>query len=228
MWGRNPLEYGEMLQGRGLEHTTSRPYQASPDDFERWVNIFAKSPTANIVMESTDDYTSFFKVETDLARLIPGTERMEAFYSMKLGFCAPGVPAQFLYVVKHLWEQYKIANLIAPLLPLGMQYSMSKEGYFGNQYTGLDVYRTFLDEHIKLIGYDNPIVRCGSWYEVYLPAVEMVAALPECIGSRLRPEDLEEIRVRPGIGLSIGNMPLTQVGGLKGVCESVFDLRGAI
>ena len=229
MWSNTPLEMGEWLMGRNLKSGTgARSHSAAAEDYERWAGIFAKSPTASIVLNATDNYASFYAVETDITRLIPKTELLDAFYSMKLGFCAPGVPPQFLYVAKQLWDQYKVANLIAPLLPVGLQYAIGHEGYFSNQYTGLDVYRSFLNEDIKLMHTDKYVVRCGDWYEAYFPNVQMVAALPPCIGERLRDEDAQAVSLRPGVGLCLGATPLTAVGGLKGVCDSVFDLRGAI
>lgn len=229
MWSRTPLEMGEWLMGHNLlSGAVERRHSDSADDYERWAGIFAKSPTASIVLGSTDDYSSFYAVETDIARLIPKTELMDAFYAMKLGFCAPGVPTQFIYVIKQLWDKYHVANLIAPLMPVGMQYAVSHTGYFGNQYTGLDAYRTFLDENINLMCTDKYIVRCGDWYEAYLPALGMVAALPPCIGERLKDEDVQRVTVHAGQGLCLEATPLTTIGGLKGVCDSVFDLRGAI
>lgn len=228
MWSYTPLEMGDWLQGRNLRGASVSTHQASAEDYERWAGIYAKSPTASIVLQSTDDYSSFYAVETDLARLIPKTELLEAFYSMKLGFCAPGIPSQFLYVTKRLWEKYRVANLVAPLLPVGLQYAIGRAGYFGNQYTGLDALRTFCDEGINLMSADTPVVKCSDWYEAYIPAAGMVAALPTCIGSRLKADDVLSITVRAGVGLCLDSTPLTAVGGLKGVCDSVFDLRGAL
>ncbi len=227
MWRYSPLTLGDWLKGRGLTPGTSG-YRPGPDDYERWANIYAKSPTASIVLDTTDDYASFYAVESDLAKLIPRQELVEAFYSMKLGFCTPGVPAQFLYVSKALWEQYHICNLVTALLPMGIQASLSKKGYIGCQYTGLDAYRTILDENFNLMDSDNPIVKCGEWYEAYLPVLGMVAALPPAIGSRLSATDLDKVHQVPGVGLAVDGTPLTSVGGLKGVCDSVFDLRRAI
>ena len=229
MWRSTPLEMGEWLMGRNLKSGgVERRHSDAADDYERWAGIFAKSPTASIVLNSTDDYSSFYAVETDIARLIPKSELLDAFYAMKLGFCAPGVPTQFLYVAQQLWEKYKVANLIAPLMPVGMQYCIGRTGYFGNRYTGLDVYRSFLNENINLMQTDKYIVKCGDWYEAYLPALSMVAALPPCIGERLKDEDVHRIFTRAGVGLCLDQTPLTTIGGLKGVCDSVFDLRGAI
>ncbi len=227
MWRYTPLVLGGWLKGKGLA-SGNTGYRPGPDDYERWSGIFAKSPTASIVMDTTDDYASFFTVESDLARIIPKNEHLEAFYSMKLGFCAPGVSSQFIYVTEELWKAYHICNLIAPLLPLGILNSLGKTGYFGNQYTGLDVYRSFLDENLDVMDRDHPIVKCDDWYEAYLPNLGMVAALPECIGKRLVADDVERIRQVAGVGLVIDDAPLTSVGGLKGVCDSVFDLRGAL
>lgn len=227
MWYNSPLVVGEWLQGKNLSGVTKQ-FQADPDAYERWAGIFAKSPTSSIIMASTDDYTSFYRIETDIEKLIPQQEQMEAFYAMKLGHVTPGVPSQFIYVIEKLWDTYHVANLIGSLLPVGLAFTLSENGFLNNQYTGLDVYRTFLSPDINIMDEGHPIVKCGEWYEAWLPSCEMVTALPPCIGERLKPADLEHIYQSKDRGLCLRDVPLTSIGGLKGVCDSVYDLRGAL
>lgn len=227
MWSKSPLEWGEILQGK-TSNGSSSAFHAKPEDYQRWVNMFAKSAAAEMLLSATESATDFFRMETDLALLIPPQERNEAFYSMKLGYCVPGVPAQFLYFSQRIYEKYKVCNLVAPLFPKELAFYMGKEGYFAQGYTPLDALRTYLNEDFQVLTEANPIVNCGTWYEAWLPAMDMVCALPPCVGSKLQREDLPNIHQRPGKGLCIGTTPLVYIGGLKGVCNSVYDLRSAL
>lgn len=226
MWAYNPLEWGERLQGTGLSGT-STAYHSRPGDYERWATVFEKSPTAATMLSYTESAMDFFTHESDLGLLIPKREWTEAFFSMRNGFTCPAVPAQFIYFAKKIFELYKIGNLIGPCLPKELSFYLNYEDYITGGFTGVNAIKAFVFEDFQPVTPDRPIVRCGDWYEAYLPVFGMVTALPISVGERLSREDLEQVTLREGV-LSIHGKPLASVGGLRGVCNSLYDLRRAI
>lgn len=224
----SPIEWGEVLNGKVVDGSRTRNYHAKPGDYDRWLNAFVKSPTADQILESTESSQDFFHIESDLGALIPPEEWQEAFFSLKMGFNVPGVPMQFLYFSKLLFEKYKVCNLIGVMYPNELAFYMGKAGYFSELYTPLDALRSYVYEDFNIVTEADPIVKCGDWYEAYLPIENMVCALPSCIGTMLTRDDVSKIRQIPGRGLVLGGTPIVSLGGLKGVSSSVYDLRQAL
>lgn len=228
MWSISPVEWGEILKGKTDGKPVQRVYHAGPDDYSRWVAHFAKSPTAVQIIEGTESATDFFSIESDVGRLIPRQEWTEAFYSLKLGYNVPGIPMQFLYFAKLLFEKYRMCNVIGPAFPKELAHYMGKPGYFADGYTPMDALRSYVYEDFAVVTEADPIAKCGSWYEVYLPTLDMVCALPPQLATCLSKDDVSKILVKPGVGLVLGDTPIVSLGGLKGVSRSVFDLREAV
>lgn len=221
-------EWGEYFQGRNLGGSANRPYRPVPEDMTRWLTYMQQSPTASSVLAATENAIDFFNVEKDLALIVPRNEWVEFFYSMKNGFIAPNCPAQFIYFAKITYAQHKICNLVAPMLPKEVAFYLRKPDYFGAGYTACDAMCNFVNAFYQPITSERPIVKCGDWYEAYIPCTDMVAALPAEIGTVLSADDLYRVTLKPGIGLVLDNKPLATLGGKQGVCKSVYDLRGVI
>ena len=68
------------------------------------------------------------------------------------------------------------------MLPKEVKYYVSKDGYFGAGYTARDAICNFVNSHYQPITDERLIVKCGDWYEAYIPYTDMVAALPIEIG----------------------------------------------
>lgn len=210
----------------GGESGASVLYRAAPGDYQRWADIFARSDIAKQILEATESSKEFFCIESDLAKLIPVREQTEAFYSMKLGYCIPGVPAQFVYFAKQVYAKYRICNLVCTLMPRSVAMQAMKSSYFNSGYTLLDVLRTFVNESFTPLTPDNHVARCGEWYELWLPQCEMVAAVPESVGTKIRHEDTFNIAMTTH-GLMLDNIPLTAMAGgsIGGALGSGFDIR---
>lgn len=225
MWLRSPVEWGDIISHGGQDGQI-RHYTATPADYKRWVDIFAKSTIAEQVLHGTESAQEFFRIESDLAKLIPPREHNEAFYSMKLGYCIPDVPAQFVYFAKKVYDKYRVCNLVCPLLPKDVSSCAARASYFSSGYSMLDVLRTFVNEDFTPVTSEAYVVRCGGWYEIWLPLCEMIAAVPASIGAKLHNEDAERI-IMTTHGLMLDNVPLTALvgGSIGGVIGSGFDLR---
>lgn len=229
MWSRSPVEWGRILNGQvNGDGASCRIYHSTPDDYQRWAEIFARSPTASQILPLSESVLDFYSMETDLARLIPKEQHAEALFSMKMGFNVPSVPMQFIYFATKLFSMYEICNLVGPMFPRELAFYMDKPGYFAGGYTPMDVLRTYVHEDFAVVTEESPLVRCGDWYEAYLPSEDMVCALPLSVGEKLSKDDCARITHVPGRGLTINQVPLATLGGLKGVSESVYDLRRAI
>lgn len=160
--------------------------------------------------------------------VVPRNEWTEFFFSLKNGFVSPNCPAQFVYFAKLLYEKYRICNLIGPMLPKEVKFYVSKSGYFGAGYTARDAICNFVNSHYQPITDERLIVRCGDWYEAYIPFTDMVAALPLEIGKLLTEEDLRKIRFTPGLGLTLEGRAISTFAGFQGVTNSFYDLRGVV
>lgn len=225
MWNLTPLEWGERLLGKAEGPKKQHPFRPIPDDYVRWLTLFNNSVVAPRLMQYTESYTEFFRVEKDLAIIIPKEEQQEAFYSYKNEFCAPDVPAAFIYFARKIFEQYHIANLIGPLLPAIVSSETKYTNYFGKDYTGVDAICHFVFQEFRPLTPERPIVKCGDWYEIYVPATGMVAAVSPSIGEKLRAEDLDSISFQPGTGLMLGETRLKDIGSTGGEDNGFYDLR---
>lgn len=228
MWPVNAMEWGKLFKGEWEPESFTRQYRPKPTDYGRWLSILQSSPTGPEVLSRTESDAEFFRVEKDLAMIVPRQQMTEFFYSLKNGFVAPGCPAQFIYFAKAIYEKYQVCNLIGPMLPKAVKFGITRGGYFGSGYTAYDAICNFVTPHFKPITDVTPIVRVGEWYEAYLPRIDMVAALPEKLGAKLTAKELEQIVYRPGMGLILGNQTLLALGEVTGVTRGVFDLRAAV
>lgn len=226
MWPVNALEWGKLFNGEWESDSFSLQYRAKPSDYENWAKLLKSSITAEDVLSRTESASEFFRIEQDLALLIPQKQRTEFFYSLKNGFVAPGCPAQFIYFAKAIYAKYHICNLIGPLLPRDVKQSIHRGGYFGSGYTARDAVCNFINPDFRPITEVEPIVKIGSWYEAYVPAIDMVVALPTEIGKLLQAQELSQITYDPGVGLMLGDRPLSSLG--TEVPTSVYDLRAAV
>ena len=225
MWDVSVTEWGDVFSGKYSKQGQSRPYRAQANDYARWDRVLSTSETAQRVLHSTESAKEFFKIEKDLALMVPKEERTEFFYSLKNGFCAPNCPAQFIYFAKAIYKVYGICNLIGPMLPRLVSLAVMKEGYFGAGYTATDAICNFVNKDFQAITEERPIVRIGEWYEVYIPVNGMVAALPIKLGESLSSSDLERITVQPGSGLTLNGKPLEVVAGMQRARGGIYDLR---
>lgn len=227
MWSVTVPQWGKIFNG--ADYTgTSRPYRSQPSDYSRWYGYLQLSPSAPTILSGTESVQEFFRVEKDLAIIVPKNEWSEFFFSMKNGFVAPNCPAQFIYFAKAIYDKYKICNLIGPMLPKEVSFYTRRAGYFGAGYTARDAICNFVNAAFQPITEERMIVRCGDWYEALIPSTGMVAALPQEIGKLLTPEDLREVRFINGRGLVLHDRDLTSLGGLQGVSNSFYDLRRSV
>lgn len=228
MWTMTIPQWGAAFGGEQLIAGTSSPYRAKIEDMSRWLTYLNMSATAPVILEGTESALDFFNIEKDLALLVPRNEWMEFFFSLKNGFVAPNCPAQFIYFAKKLYEKYRVCNLIGPMLPKELKFYVLRTGYFGAGYTARDAICNFVNAQYQPITDERLIVRCGDWYEAYIPFTDMVAALPLEIGKLLTEEDLRKMRFTPGTGLTLGGRALATFGGYQGVSNSFYDLRGVV
>lgn len=220
MWLTSPLEWGAIINGAGTDEKTSI-YVATPEDAHRWADLFGRSVLAGKLLPSTDSASEFFRIESDLAHLIPQREHAEAFYSMKLGYCVPGVPAEFIYFAQKVYQQYKICNLVCPLLPKHTATMAKRKSYLSSGYTLRDVLCSFVNPNFTALTEEKQVVRCGDWYELWLPQCDMVAAVPIAVGEKLHNEDVARICLTDK-GLMLDQVPLSALGG---VADGGYDLR---
>lgn len=221
-------QWGSVFRGEGLVESSRRPYKPNPEDMGRWLTYLGMSATAQAVLEGTESVLDFFNIEKDLALIVPKSEWTEFFFSLKNGFATPNCPAQFLYFAKAVYKKYGICNLIGPALPKELKFYVVRKGYFGAGYTAQDVVCNFINSNFQPITDERLIVRCGDWYEAYIPYTDMVAALPLEIGRLLTEGDLRKIRFTPGQGLTLEGRQLATFGGYQGVTSSFYDLRGVV
>lgn len=221
-------QWGSIFSGTVRSDTYASPYRPKPEDMSRWLTLLSMSATAPAVLKATESAAEFFSIERDLAIVVPRNEWTEFFFSLKNGFVSPNCPAQFVYFAKLLYEKYRICNLIGPMLPKEVKFYVSKSGYFGAGYTARDAICNFVNSHYQPITDERLIVRCGDWYEAYIPFTDMVAALPSEIGKLLTEEDLRKIRFTPGLGLTLEGRAISTFAGFQGVTNSFYDLRGVV
>jgi hypothetical protein len=182
------------------------------------------SPTAIQILELTESANNFFDIERDLAVLVPKQQQLECFYALKNGFVAPNCPAQFIYLVKTIYSRYHIGNIIAPMLPRDVGKRLCASNYFGAGYTGVDVIRNFANEKFQPITPERLIVRCGDWYEAFVPKHDAVIALPLDVGKMLHSADMLNIEFVPGSGFRLEGRALCVLAG----SSNFYDLRRAI
>ena len=221
-------QWGSIFSCEPALEGSTKPYRAKPDDMDRWLTLLSMSATAPAILEATESAVEFFQIEKDLALLVPKNEWAEFFFSLKNGFVSPNCPAQFIYFARVVYEKYHICNLIGPMLPKEVKYYVSKDGYFGAGYTARDAICNFVNSHYQPITDERLIVKCGDWYEAYIPYTDMVAALPIEIGKLLSSENLRDIKFTPGVGLTLDGRALATFGGFQGVTNSFYDLRGVV
>jgi len=227
MWVIDVYTWGDLFTGRGQDHYCNNVYRPVPSDYERWLSILLMSETAEFVLKETESASNFFDIEKDLALLVPEEQRTEFFYSLKNGFVAPNCPAQFIYFARVCYAKYKICNTIGPLLPRILTRYLTAKDYFGAGYTARDAICNFVNADYQPITESAPIVRCGSWYEAYLPELGTVVALPKDIGGRLSQQDVSKISLTPGVGLTLEGHPLAALGTDIGE-RGIYDLRRSV
>ena len=166
-------QWGSIFSGTVRSDTYASPYRPKPEDMSRWLTLLSMSATAPAVLKATESAAEFFSIERDLAIVVPRNEWTEFFFSLKNGFVSPNCPAQFVYFAKLLYEKYRICNLIGPMLPKEVKFYVSKSGYFGAGYTARDAICNFVNSHYQPITDERLIVRCGDWYEAYIPFLTM-------------------------------------------------------
>lgn len=227
MWGRKLTEWGPILSGETSNHYLNKHYNASREDYARWVDTLELSPTGKAVLEYTEDSANFFFVEKDLAMIIPSEQQIECFYALKNGFVAPNCPSRFIYFASRIFDRYQVCNLIAPMLPNPVGKEIDCRNYFGADYTAVDVLRNFVHEGFQPITPIKLIVDCGDWFEAYAPRLDKLVILPTDIGKKLTSDDMEYVDLSPEKGLTLDNVPLEAIGGAA-ERRGVYDLRRAV
>lgn len=221
-------DWGDIFSGQGLSATHYRGYRGNPEDIKEWMRYLAQSPTAHVVLAATEDSKEFFAVDEDFSLLIPKHKQEECFYSLKNGFTAPNCPAQFIYFARQIFKRYGIANLIGPALPKDLKSKVMKQDYFGAGYTAVDAICNFVWKEFKPITKWHSVVKCGDWYEVYIPNTELVAAVPIEIGRSISQSEISAIELKHDVGLVLHGTPLCRMAGSVKLSSNYYDLRRSI
>lgn len=197
------------------------------EEFKSWVDIGNDVERFQDYVDSLQSHLDFYKIFLDLKNVIPPSKKEEFFYEMKNGFRAQGVPARFIWYMKHLYSIYNSANIAVMMLSDKDCEVFFSENYFKDGITARDVIKEFIDKDYEPLHNGNLRVNHGSYYEVYLPKEDMVALLPTKLANSLSDNDLLNIDQGEN-GLEIEGELLRSRTGYYGAINSVYDLRELI
>jgi hypothetical protein len=219
------LEKEPYINGKKFSNSSRpTPCRATEESLRRWREIILTDTTASRFVHETESARQFFAAEKDAAAQIPRSEREEAFYSVKNGFASPVIPAKCIFYILKAYREYRICNLIFRLIPERELHVMFGRNYLANGYTLRDVVCSFCDDRYVPFGENLKRVRFGTYYELYVPAADMAAAVPELIANTIPDERLPEVYA-DDVGLKLGNEYLGFMSGFHGACNSIYDLR---
>lgn len=198
---------------------------ASNDKFVRMVN---ESVTAKVTLEAAEDWHDFYAIEKDFANIIPKDDKEEAFYAAKNGEYSLLVPSFMIYMIKRAYfTEYKSPNLILKQMHERVLNMFFSKGYLGGSLTVQDVICSVCDEHYVPLSKTNLRNKCLGYTEIYVQSTDMVALLPNTLADLLDDNSIDKMVVTES-GLSTGGQILRTMGGLRGIVNSVYDLRKVI
>jgi hypothetical protein len=217
------IEMEPYISGNSYLPEVNPPYRATTEDFQRWREILHISKLAPELIKVMENSTQFFKFEPDIAHYVPKKQREEMFYALKNGFFSPCVPAKCIYLIRKVYDTYKMCNLIPRLLP----DTVFAKSYLAGGFTLQDTISTLCDKRYMPLARHRLSVPFEDYHEVYVKATDMVAAIPSKIASKLSDDEIMSIEVDT-YGLRIKEVYIAFMGGYHGACNSIYDLRGLV
>lgn len=140
----------------------------------------------------------------------------EVFFAMKLGYALEGVPSEHVYILTKYIESGNIYSNLPVLYP-STAYAELTSGHINNP---IDVISDVLNIDYKPLTIDRlfvPSYTCGTdAMEVYLPAIDKVAVLPQSLVDKLTIQNLFEITLKDKI-LCLHDKPLHELCGKFGI-----------
>lgn len=70
-------QWGDIFSGNINSTNSSKPYRSKPEDMSRWLTMLNMSATAPAILGATESAAEFFKIEKDLALIVPRNEWAE-------------------------------------------------------------------------------------------------------------------------------------------------------
>lgn len=212
----------------GEVYTRDR-HEPSRFDNKIWAvvrNRVADSETFDYTIKNVQTCSDFMKLQPDIAEAIPRSLQEEMFYSLKLGFYSPEVPAKCIYIMKTLFEKHGSFSLALKALPVSTFNLFFQTRYFSGV-TMRDIAKTFCDPDFEPFSPSKLRLKHKDYDEVYVTSEDMVALLPKAISEKLTDTDLPRI-VKEKTDLMIDGLKIRQMGQYFGAVNSTYDLRELI
>ena len=212
----------------GEVYTRDR-HEPSRFDNKIWAVVrtrVADSETFDYTIKNVQTCSDFMKLQPDIAEAIPRSLQEEMFYSLKLGFYSPEVPAKCIYIMKTLFEKHGSFSLALKALPVSTFNLFFQTRYFSGV-TMRDIAKTFCDPDFEPFSPSKLRLKHKDYDEVYVASEDMVALLPKAISEKLTDTDLPRI-VKEKTDLMIDGLKLRQMGQYFGAVNSTYDLRELI
>ena len=202
------------------------PIRCNKEMVDRFVEALKVSPTAYKNLEILDVDKQFFKLEKDVAALIPEEEREEVFYAAKMEKYSPVIPSKYLYLIKLVKEQAGSYNLFPVCLAKGDLEKLFAKGTIAEGYCLKDIICKVFDSSYSPISESVRGVKVEDYWEVVTNNGKAIVFMPDTLRKELSNDDLELIHVK-GKRAMFQDIQLRFLSSAYlGICNKIYDLRG--
>lgn len=218
------IEMYPYIMGKKFSREATEPYRVDVELFDSVYSHVKLDTRLQILLDSCNNPSTFFKASVDLSANIKREYREELFFCLKNGFATREVPAKCIWYVREAYKRYQIPNLIPKLIPEKVLDVFFQENYFVGK-TLYDVICNFAFEDYKPFSpqsYRSSLSE--DFEEIYIAEKDMVAVFPKAITSKLSDNDIKELHVSSN-GITLNGKHLSLMGGYHGASRSIYDNR---
>ncbi len=224
----NLSELEPYILGRKFSGECKNQPRGNAEIFQKFVDMVDQDEIAKTFFEAYNLAADFYNTMIDFKHFIPKDMRDEVFYAAKNGVLYTQVPALCVYLLRTAWEQcYGIPNLIFKVIPATALRKFCEKGYFLGGLTLMDVVCNICSEEYKPLSLYHPKNKLKEFTEIYVPATDMVVAVPHSIGDLIDENNVTAISCGPN-GLEIEGMFIRTLANHVGAVNSVYDLRSVL
>jgi hypothetical protein len=217
------IEAADYILGRKFMEGKKEPFRGDVDTLALGKKMLARHHSAARNLQLLDVHSAFYKMEPDMAHEIPKEMREEVFYSLKLDYLSPILPAKAIFLITKCYDRYGSLNLIPKVVPESNLAEMFTEGYVAEGYSLRDAICSLFDELYKPLNVGDLAVPNRDNWDVYIEDTDMVAIVPQPIKDKLSNDDIKRLKV-VGKDIVLGDTPIRYLSNYIGAVNSTYDL----
>jgi len=220
-----------LSKNEGVKYYGDTKRVVKEEEFNIYRLFIKSSPTAEAMLRSTEDSTSFYRACKQLSRFIPDEIKEDVFYTYLLGYQMNGIPSRLVYILKKAYEKFDTPNVAISMISKDLLVEFLVEGALPEEYSIVDVAANVWSGDVQVMSPYRKRAVFKNLVELYVEKTingdlfDTVVVLPTDISDQINESEIATVVYNPKTGLELNGNLLRRYNGRVGITTSDIDLR---